>query len=176
MPIALHVGVRPEGALRAAGDLIRLAGIVPPRIVRAGAGIAVVAGSPILLAGVVVEARRRSPPVGPARRPARGRSADWTVGDSSAADVLEIVVVAQVRAAGVVHVALEGAELRGVAVLVAVGLAVHGGVVSRHGRAVRVGVLVPAAVAGRGPVLGRAGAVALFGAEGVEVRHVEGGR
>ena len=180
MTIPLNIGISSETALSTTGNLIRLAGIVPPRIVSAGTGITVIAGSAILLPGIIIHARRRTDTIAPTRRPTGGRAPNRSVIHSPSTDKLEIIVISQIGTPGVVVVALQSPELGGISVIVRVALPVGRGLVSRLRRAVRVGVLVPPAVPGRGPVLGRAISVAGWahgvGTEGIEVRCPELGR
>lgn len=179
MAIPLNISIGTETALSTPCNLIALAWIVPPRIVSAGTGIAVISGSSILLSGIVVHSRRRTATVAPARRPTGGRTPNRSgIHTASATDKLEIIVIPQVGTTGIVVVALQGPKFRGISVVVAVALAVGRGLVSRLRRAVRVGVLITTAVAGRGPVIGRTVPLAgrahgISGTEGIEVRCLE---
>lgn len=177
MAIPLNIGIRTKAALSTTGNLIRLTRIVPPRIVSAGTGIPVIAGSAILLPRVIVHARRRTDTVAPTRRPTGGRSSYGSGMDPPSTDQLEIVVISQIGTTGVVVVALESTEFGRIPMIVTVALPVGCGLVPRLGIAVRVGVLVSSAVPGRGPVLGRAVSVAGWahgvGTEGIEVRCLQ---
>ena len=180
MTIPLNISVSSETALSTTSNLIRLARIVPPRIVSAGTGITVISRSAILLPGIIIHARRRTDTVAPTRRPTGGRSSHGSGIDPPSTDELEIVVVSQIGTTGVVVVSLESTEFRRIPMIVTVALPVGRSLVPRLRRAVRVGVLVSPAVAGRGPVLGRAVSVAGWahgiGTEGIEVRCLELGR
>ena len=177
MTIPLNISVSSETALSTTSNLIRLARIVPPRIVSAGTGITVISRSAILLPGIIIHARRRTDTVAPTRRPTGGRAPNRSVIHPPSTDKLEIVVISQIGTTSVVVVALQSPELGGISVIVRVALPVGRGLVSRLRRAVRVGVAVSPAVAGRGPVLGRTIALTGWahgvGTEGIEVRGLE---
>ena len=177
MAIPLNIGISSETTLSTTGNLVRLTRIVPPRIVSAGTGIPVIAGSAILLPRIIIHARRRTDTIAPPRRPTGGRSSNGPGIDPPSADELEIVVVSQIGTTGVVIVALQSTEFRRVPMIITVALPVGRSLVPRLRRAVRVGVLVSSAVAGRGPVLGRAVSIAGWahgiGTEGIEVRCLQ---
>ena len=177
MTIPLNIGISSETALSTTGNLIRLAGIVPPRIVSAGTGIPIIAGSSILLPRIIIHARRRTDTVAPTRRPTGGRAPNRSVIHPPSTDKFEIIVISQIGTPGVVVVALQSPEFGGISVIVTVALPVGRGLVSRLRRAVRVGVPISPAIAGRGPVLGRTIALAGWahgvGTEGIEVRGLQ---
>ena len=177
MTIPLNIGISSETALSTTGNLIGLAGIVPPRIMRRGTAIPVIAGSSILLSGIIIHARRRTDTIAPTRRPTGGRTPNRSVIHPPSIDKLEIVVISQIGTPGVVVVALQSAEFGGISVHITVALPVGRGLVSRLRRTVWVGVAVSPAIAGRGPVLGRTIALAGWahgvGTEGIEVRGLE---
>lgn len=177
MAIPLNIGISSETTLSTTGNLIRLTRVVPPRIMSTGTGIPVIAGSAILLPRIIIHARRRTDTVAPTRRPTGGRSSYGSRIDSPSTDKLEIVVIPQIGTTGVVIVALQSTEFRRVPMIITVALPVGRGLVPRLRRAVRVGVLVSSAVAGRGPVIGRTVSVAGWahgvGTEGIEVRCLQ---